>query len=327
MSDRPAPVGAGRTVIVGAVRYAELCGRGRQLLIDNGFTLIENQTTVPWTASELHELIRSADAAVAGVEVFDQPALAEAASLRIVSRLGVGLDNVDLAEARARGIDVVNVPGGNAEAVAELALGFILSLLRRLPEMNEAARAGRWDRYVGRELAGTRIGLLGFGAIARLLSARLSGFDVTIKAYDPYADSAHAAALGVALVPLEDAVADVDIVSVHVPHLPATHHLVNDELITRMSEGTLLINTSRGGLVDEAALVRGLESGRIGGAGLDVFAHEPVDPRNPLFAHSGVVTAPHAGADTVEAYDRIGWATAEAIVDVFSGRRPANLAN
>jgi D-3-phosphoglycerate dehydrogenase len=327
MSDKPAPVGAGRTVIVGAVRYAELCGRGRQLLVDNGFTLIENQTTVPWTAAELQQHIRTADAAVAGVEIFDRSALAEAASLRIVSRLGVGLDNVDLAEARARDIDVINVPGGNAEAVAELALGFILSLLRRLPEMNEAARAGRWDRYVGRELAGTRIGLLGFGAIARLLSARLSGFDVTIKAYDPYADPADAAALGVTLVPLDDAVADVDIVSVHVPHLPTTHHLVNDQLIARMREGTLLINTSRGGLVDEAALVRGLEAGRIAGAGLDVFEHEPVDPQNPLFAHAGVVTAPHAGADTVEAYDRIGWATAQAIVDVFSGRRPANVAN
>ncbi|MER7447134.1 phosphoglycerate dehydrogenase [Microbacterium sp. ANT_H45B] len=327
MNDSTAEVGAGRTVIVGAVRYAELCGRGRQLLLDHGFTLIENQTTVPWTAEQLLAHIGTADAAVAGVEVFDQDALAAAPALRIISRLGVGLDNVDLPAARARGIDVVNVPGGNAEAVAELTLGFILSLLRRLPRMDEAARAGRWDRYVGGELAGKSIGLLGFGAIARLLASRLSGFDLTIKAYDPYADLDAAAKAGVDIVSLEDAVRDVDIVSVHVPHLAETHHLVDDELIALMREGTLLINTSRGGLVDEAALVRGLDSGRIAGAGLDVFEHEPVSPDNPLFRHDSVVTAPHAGADTKEAYDRIGWATAQAIVDVFSGRTPVHVAN
>lgn len=324
MSETSEPVGAGRTVIVGPVRYAELCPRGRQLLLDNGFTLIENQTTVPWTDEELHARIRDADAAVAGVEVFDAQALALAGSLRIISRLGVGLDNVDLPATRERGIRVVNVPGGNAAAVAELALGFMLSLLRRLPQMDEAAREGRWDRYVGRELAGKTIGLLGFGAIARLLARRLTGFDATIKAYDPYGDAQAAAALGVELVSLDDAVS-ADIVSVHVPHLPDTHHLVNDELIAKMNHGTILVNTSRGGLVDEAALVRGLSSGRIAGAGLDVFELEPVDPANPLFGYDTVVTAPHAAADTVEAYDRIGWATAQAIVDEFSGRVPANV--
>lgn len=320
-------IGSGRTVIVGAVRYAELCGRGRQLLLDHGFMLVENETTVPWDAAELHSLIGTADAAVAGVEVYDAEALGQAPNLRIISRLGVGLDNVDLPAARARGVEVVNVPGGNAAAVAELALGFILGLLRQLPQMDDAARAGRWDRYVGRELAGKSVGLLGFGAIAQLLARRLSGFDLTITAYDPYGDPVKAEGLGVELVSLDQAVVDADIVSVHVPHLPATHHLVDDELIARMRPGTLLINTSRGGLVDEAALVRGLESGRIAGAGLDVFEVEPVDPKNPLFSHPSVITAPHAGADTLEAYDRIGWATAQAIVDVFSGRVPANVAN
>jgi D-3-phosphoglycerate dehydrogenase len=159
------------------------------------------------------------------------------------------------------------------------------------------------------------------------MARRLTGFDVTIKAYDPYGDAQQAAELGVDLVTLREAVSDADIVSVHVPHLPTTHHLVDDALIEQMRQGTILINTSRGGLVDEAALVRGLGSGRIAGAGLDVFEIEPVDPGNPLFSHPAVITAPHAGADTLEAYDRIGWATAQAIVDVFSGRTPANVAN
>jgi D-3-phosphoglycerate dehydrogenase / 2-oxoglutarate reductase len=319
-------VGDGRTVIVGPVRYAELCASGRQLLIDHGFTLIENESTVPWTQAELHELIRDADAAVAGVEVYDREALRHAERLQIISRLGVGLDNIDLDETRDRDINVVNVPGGNAAAVAELAIGFMISVLRRIPEMDAAARAGRWDRFVGRELAGKSIGLIGFGAIAQLVARRLSGFDVTITAHDPFADEATAARLGVHLVDsAAAAVADVDIVSVHAPHVAATHHLVNRELIAGMRRGTILINTSRGPLVDQSALVEALESGQIAGAGLDVFEIEPVSADNPLFSHPGVVAAPHAAADSREAYDRIGLATARAIIDVFAGRVPAAL--
>lgn len=327
MNETAAPIGSGRTVIVGPVRYAELCGRGRQLLVDNGFTLIENESTVPWEAEQLNAVIGSADAAVVGVEVFDEAALRRAGSLRILSRLGVGLDNIDLEFARERGVDVVNVPGGNAAAVAELALGLILGSLRNITRMDRAVRDGQWDRYVGRELAGKTICLLGFGATAQVTARRLSGFGVTVRAYDPYGDAGTAADLGVELVSLQAAVAEADVVSVHVPHVPSTHHLVDDALIARMQTGVVIINTSRGGTVDEAALLRGLDSGRVAGAGLDVFETEPADFRNPLFSHESVITSPHAAADTLEAYERIGWATAQAIVDVFSGKPPANVAN
>lgn len=325
-SEPTSPIGAGRTVIVGPVRYPELCASGRTLLLEHGFTLVENDSTVPWTPEQLHDLIATADAAVAGVEVYDAEALSRAPRLQIISRLGVGLDNIDLDAARSGDVKVVNVPGGNAAAVAELAIGFMLSLLRRMTEMNAVAKAGHWDRFVGRELAGKRIGLIGFGAIAQTLVRRLSGFDVDVVAFDPFADAAAAHRLGVRLAgSVEDAVADVDIVSVHAPHTPATHHTVDDALIGAMREGTILINTSRGGLVDQAALVRGLESGRLAGAGLDVFEIEPTSSDNPLFAFPNVVVAPHAAADSLEAYDRIGLATAQAIVDVFAGRIPAAL--
>jgi len=320
------PVGTGRTVIVGPVRYPELCSSGRQLLLDHGFTLVENDATVPWTQAELHELIADADAAVGGVEVYDAEALSHAGRLQIIARLGVGLDNIDLDATRDRDVKVVNVPGGNAAAVAELAIGFMLSVLRRIPEMDSATKAGRWDRFVGRELAGTSIGLIGFGAIAQLLTRRLAGFDVSVKAYDPFADEAAAARLGVSLVDTAAAaVADVDIVSVHAPHIAATHHIVDADLISGMRQGTILINTSRGGLVDQNALVDGLATGRIAGAGLDVFEVEPTTQDNPLFSHPMVVVAPHAAADSREAYERIGLATAQAIVDVFAGRVPTAL--
>ncbi len=326
MTPATPPVGHGRTVIVGPVRYAELCPGGRELLLAHGFTLVENESTVPWTQDELHELLVGADAAVAGVEVYDAEALGHADRLQIISRLGVGLDNIDLDATRDRDVRVVNVPGGNAAAVAELAIGFMIAVLRRLPEMDAAAKAGRWDRFVGRELAGKSIGLIGFGAIAQLVSRRLQGFDVDVTAYDPFADEAAAARLGVRLVATAaEAVADVDIVSVHAPHVASTHHIVDDALIAGMREGTILINTARGGLVDQAALVRGLASGRIGGAGLDVFEIEPTSADNPLFLCENVVVAPHAAADSREAYERIGLATAQAIVDVFAGRVPAAL--
>ncbi len=323
----PTPVGHGRTVIVGPVRYAELCSAGRALLVEHGFTLVENERSTPWTADDLAPLLPIADASVCGVEVFDEAALAAAPKLKIISRLGVGLDNIDLAAARARGIDVVNAPGGNAIAVAELALGLLLSVYRQIPIMNAGIRTGAWDRFVGSEIGGKTIGLIGFGAISRILAQRLKGFDVDLVAYDPYADQAVADELGVRLVSLEEAVSNVDVVSVHAPHVPETHHLVNADLIASMRPGTVLLNTSRGGLVDQAALVDALESGHLAGAGLDVFEVEPVGPDNPLLAFPNVVATTHAAADSLEAYHRIGLSTAQAIVDVFSGRTPRSLAN
>ena len=320
-------VGEGRTVIVGPVRYAELCAEGRARLLDAGFTLVENESTLPWEPADMDPLLATADAAICGVEVYTGDTLAKAPNLRVISRLGVGLDNIDLAAARAQGVDVANVPGGNANAVAELAIGLMIAVLREIPAMNADIRAGRWDRYVGNELAGKTVGLIGFGATARLVAKRLQGFDVTVRAFDPFADEAVAAELGVHLDDLEAVVGAADIVSVHAPRTAATHHLVGAELLAAMRPGTVLINTSRGGVVDEDALADALGRGHIAGAGVDVFETEPVTADNPLLGFDTVVATTHAAADSAEAYTRIGLSTAQAIIDVFSGRRPEHLAN
>ncbi len=311
---------------IGAVRWDVLCANGRQLLLDHGFELIENDTGLPYDKADMLRVMPGVDAAVCGVEVWDEEVLSAAPQVKVITRLGVGLDNIDLAAARARGIDVTNVPGGNAIAVGELALGLIISVSRQFGTMGVELRAGRWDRYVGRELTGKKVGLIGFGATARALTRLLKGFECDVVAYDPYADPILAEELGVRLVPLADAF-DADVVSVHAPHLPATHHIVNAETLAIMRPGSILVNVARGPLVDEAALVEALNSGHLAGAGLDVFEVEPVDPSNPLLHLPNVAVTTHAGADTAEAYDRIGLATARAIVDVFSGRAPLNLAN
>lgn len=319
-------VGAGKTVMIGAVRWDTLCANGRQLLLDHGFALRENHRGQPYSAEDMYREAVGADAAVCGVEVWDAEILDRAPDLKIIARLGVGLDNVDLDSARSRGVDVVNVPGGNSLAVGELALSLILAVLRKLPTMNSKVRAGTWDRYVGQELTGKRVGLIGFGATARSLARLLVGFGCRLRAFDPYVDPVTAAALGVELASLAE-VLDSDVVSVHAPHTPQTHHIVNAETLAQMPAGSVLVNVGRGPLVDEAALVDALASGHLAGAGLDVFETEPVEADNPLFRFDSVVAAPHAGADTIQAYDRIGLSTAQAIVDVFSGKRPAHLAN
>jgi D-3-phosphoglycerate dehydrogenase len=320
-------VGAGKTVVIGAVRWDALCASGRAMLIDAVFSLVENEIGRPYEFADVAERIGSADAVVSGVEIWNDSVFDLAPRLKIIARLGVGLDNVDLDAARARGIDVMNVPGGNAIAVAELALGLTLSVLRKIPAMDTGIRRGAWDRFVGQELGGKAIGMIGFGAVAQTLARRLQGFGVSISAYDPYGNAEVAAELGVRLTDLHSAVSDADVVSVHAPHLPSTHHVVTAGLLATMKPGAVVINTSRGGLIDEAALVAALESGHIAGAGLDVFEVEPVSVDNPLLSFGTVVATTHAAADSVEAYDRIGRATAQAIIDVFSGRRPQHLAN
>ncbi|MFI7129406.1 phosphoglycerate dehydrogenase [Nonomuraea sp. NPDC050153] len=320
-------VGAGRTVIVGPVRYQELCGDGRRLLLDAGFTLVENETSIPWTADDLAPLMPGADAVVCGVEEYTRQMIEIAPKLRVISRLGVGLDNIDLDVARAHGVDVVNAPGGNAAAVAELAIGLMLAVLRKIHLMNRDIRLGQWDRYVGSELAGKTVGLVGFGATARLLATRLRGFEVTVEAYDPAPDQRAADELGVTLRPLDEVVRRADILSLHAPHTPKTYHLVGSDALAAMRPGAILINTSRGALVDEDALASALKEGRLAGAGLDVFETEPVSAANPLLGLDTVVATTHAAADSREAYERIGLSSARAIIDVFSGRTPPTLAN
>lgn len=317
--------GTGRTVMVGAVRWNELCPSGRQALLNHGFALVENEYGTPLTQEQVIAAGREADAAISGVEVYDATVLAACPNLKIIARLGVGLDNIDLVEARRRGVSVVNVPGGNAAAVGELALLLALAVMRRLNEMQSSLRAGKWDRIVGTELYGKTVGLVGIGATARQFAQRLRGFECDIKAFDPYASPDVARSVGARLVSLDE-VADSDLISVHAPHTPQTTGIVGSEFLAKTRHGAVLINTSRGPLVDEAALLDALTSGHLAGAGLDVFAIEP-PMGSPLLGLPTVVATPHGGADSWEAYNRIGLSTAQAIIDVFSGNQPDNLAN
>lgn len=306
------------TVLAAPAGYATLSAAGHQALLDAGFDVILNPHDRPLTRAELDEIAPRIAAAVVGVEIWDADLIAAAPELRILAKQGVGLDNIDLEAAKRFGVEVVNVPGGNANAVAEFAVGLMLAAMRGLASSAEAVRAGSWARTTGPELSGTTVGLVGFGAIGRLVARRLRGFDVNLRAWDPYPDAAAASALDVSMVELDDLLASADIVSLHMPLLPSTHGFVDAGFFARMRRGAYFINTARGGLVDETALVAALSSGHLAGAGLDVFASEPMPADHPFRTLPNVLATAHIGADSVEAYAGISLANARSIITALT---------
>jgi D-3-phosphoglycerate dehydrogenase len=314
-----------RNVLVTATNYSRLCSEGKALLEANDCTVIENTFGRPMTFGELSERVAEVDAVVAGVDSWTEAVFALAPRLKMIARFGVGVDNIDVEAARVRGIKVTNAAGGNANAVAELTIGLILAAMRNIPQLHATTRQGAWDRFVGEELSGRTVGILGFGNIARMIARKLSGFDVTVIAHDKFPDFEAAKALNVEMVGAGQVLSRSDVVCAMLPSLPETRHFMNAEAFGCMKAGAYFINTARGALVDEAALKATLDSGRLRGAAIDVYESEPVDPGNPLLNVPGLVTTPHTAAETYETYSSIGLLTARAVVDALDGRVPRNL--
>ncbi len=281
-----------------------------------------NPTGKPLSSGAVADMLPGVDGYIAGLDVIDRSALAGANALKVISRYGVGVDNVDLDAAREKGIVVTNTPGANSVSVAELAVGLILALARQIPEAAKAVRLGTWPRMNGISLEAKTIGVLGLGTIGKQLVRRLAGFDCRLMAYDPYPDEAFAAANGIALRPLDEVVAESDIVSLHLPLLPETRGLVNAQFLAKMKKGAILVNTSRGEIVDEAALRHALQTGHLSGAGLDAFAVEPPEMSNPLLQLPQVIATPHLGAQTDGATSNMGWFAMRDCLAVLRGEEP-----
>jgi D-3-phosphoglycerate dehydrogenase len=284
--------------------------------------VVYNLTGKPLTSAEVARLLPGVDGYIAGLDDIDSHALNAADRLKVIARYGVGVDNVDLAVALEKGIVVTNTPGANSVSVAELALGLILALARQIPAAVEAVHQGQWPRYSGITLEGKIIGIFGLGAIGKQLARRLSGFDCKILAYDPYADKAFAKDNHVELTSLDNLTEQSDFLSLHLPLLPETRGIVNDTFLSRMKKGSFLINTSRGEVLDEAALLKALKSGHLRGAGLDAFTVEPPDPKNPLLALPQVIATPHLGAQTDGATSKMGWLAMRDCLAVLIGEEP-----
>ena len=254
-------------------------------------------------------------------------ALAGAGRLRVVGRLGVGLDNIDLAACAARGIEVIPATGANAESVAEYVLAMAMILLRGAAyRSTSAVAAGRWPRQMlsqGREIAGKTMGLVGFGNIGRVTARKAAAMGLRLVGHDPAVagDASAWGECGVAPRGLDALLAEADIVSLHVPLVPGTYRLIGEERIARMKPGAILVNSARGGIVDEAALARALQAGRLAGAALDVFEDEPLAAASVLADAPNLILTPHIAGVTQESNERVSGLVAERVAASLRRRR------
>jgi D-3-phosphoglycerate dehydrogenase len=284
--------------------------------------VIYNERGRPLASSELQELLPGCDGFIAGLDRVDSTALESADRLKVIARYGVGVDNVDLETAARKKITVTNTPHANAVSVAELTIGLLLSLARSIPEAAESVREGKWPRLHGRVLESKVIGLIGFGAVGRAVAQRLQPWQLMLLAFDPFGDKAVAQSSDVRLVEMEELIREADFVSLHAPLLAGTRRMVDAGFLSRMKRGACLINTARGELVDQDALLSALDSGQVGGAALDVYEHEPPPVDSPLRRHPRLIATPHCGAHTDGAADGMGRQSLQDCIAVLRGENP-----
>jgi len=248
---------------------------------------------------ETLEFYSQADVVIAGVEEIDREVLANSPGLKVISRCGIGVDSVDLDEARRRGIPVLITPEPPALAVSELAAGMIFALARGICTANAAIRRGEWKPFLGAQIAGKTLGIIGFGRVGYKVARLMGAAGMALCAYDPYPNLDSASQIGVVLDSFDAVLAQADFVTLHIPLLPETRRLIDAKRLRQMKRGSFLINTARGGIVDEAALFESLESGHLAGAALDVFEQEPYE--GPLCELPNVIMTAHMGSYAAEA--------------------------
>jgi D-3-phosphoglycerate dehydrogenase / 2-oxoglutarate reductase len=279
---------------------------------------------------EVMELIPQADALIIRSATKVDKAMLEAApKLQLVGRAGVGVDNVDLDAATDRGVIVMNAPDGNTIATAELAFGLMMSLARQIPAAQASMLAGQWDRksFMGTELYGKTLGIIGFGRVGRAIAKRAKAFDMEVVTYDPYVSPEAPMAMGVTPVSLDDLYARSDFITLHALVNDENRYMINAESIAKMKTGVRIINAARGALIDAAALAEGIKAGKVGGAGIDVYDEEPPEKDHPLVGLPGVIHTPHLGASTLEAQDAVAVQIAQQVLNALFKNEYKNVVN
>jgi D-3-phosphoglycerate dehydrogenase len=269
---------------------------------------------------QLLDAVRDAHALIIrSASKVDAEVIEAARQLKLIARAGVGVDNVDIAAATAKGIAVANTPDGNTISTAEMTLGLMLALARHIPQAHASLAGGKWDRksYTGVELRGKTLGIVGLGRIGRAVARRALAFEMNVIAYDPYLAPDLAADLGIDLVSLDYLYQTSDFITLHALITNETRHMINAETLAKMKPGVRIVNDARGALVDEHALAEAVKSGRVAGVALDVYANEPPEPDNPLIGLPGVVHTPHLAASTEDAQVVVAVEAAQMVVEAL----------
>ena len=281
-------------VLIAPTTFSLYNDQPMDLLKKNGFDIIKNEWGQKLSASQLVDLCRDCNAVIAGTEIYNKVVLNQLSDLKVISRLGVGMDNIDLDTAKQMGIMVYKTQTTPALAVAELVLGLMLDLARKISHQNKTLKSGTWKKEMGNLLHGKTLGIIGLGVIGKTLVKLVKGFSFNIMAFDLFHDEQFAVKYGVKYCDLDILLSDSDIISIHLNLSDETNQLMNEERINKMKSDSILLNTSRGEIIDEEALYKALKEKRILGAGLDVFNDEPYS--GALTELENVILTPHIGS-------------------------------
>lgn len=296
-----------------------------EMLVKYHYEIIKNDTGKKYSEEELLDVIDDVDGLIVGLDPVTRKVLEKGKKLKVVSKYGVGVDNIDLEAAKELGIKVTYTPGANNESVADFAFALMLTLSRKVNKLDEIVRSNRWEKKIGTEVYGKTIGIIGTGAIGKGLARRAAGFNMEILAYDVYKDEAFADKIGMKYVDKKTLLEKSDFITLHVPLTDEMYHFIDSEELDMMKDSAILINTSRGGIVNEDALYYALKDNKIAGAALDVYETEP--PTNDkLLELDNILLSPHCGASTVDATNRMGVMAVEGLVSVLEGMEPKFLA-
>jgi D-3-phosphoglycerate dehydrogenase len=292
-----------------------------ELLKDAEIEVVMNPYGRVIKEDEMVELVKDMDGIIVGIDPITKRVIYNASKLKVISKYGVGVDNIDLESAKERNIVVTNTPNANSNAVAELTVGLIISVLRNIPLSDRRVREKKWDRFIGYELYGKTLGVIGTGSIGKRVIKLLRGFDLNILCYDKFPDYEWAEKENLKYVNFDELLKRSDIITIHIPLTEETRHLISERELSLMKKTAVIINTSRGGIINERDLYKFLKEGKIYGAGLDVLEDEP--PQNSaLIELDNVVITSHIGAHTQESIENMAFMAIDNLISVLKGKEP-----
>lgn len=314
----------GKKILITPRSFGKTSNVPLEMLKKHNYEIIRNETGKKYDESQLLNIIEDIDGIIVGLDTISETVLKKAKKLKVIAKYGVGMDNIDLVEAKKLGIKVTFTPGANSESVADFAFSLMLSLSRGVIKLDNMVRSNRWGKIIGSEIYGKTIGIIGTGNIGKGVAMRAKGFKMEVLAYDIYPDYNFADKYGIKYVDKNTLLEKSDFISLHIPLTEGMFHFIDEKELNIMKKTAYIINTSRGGIVNEEALYNVLKDKKIAGAALDVFETEP-PTNNKLLELDNIILSPHCGASTTDATNKMGIMAVQGIVSVLEDSEPKYL--